>query len=70
MMENVMRLTQLTGYPRPTLGTLALARHGVTHGPAAADAALQAVRTIPSRRTGCQGEVGQKPSIKKSRSRT
>lgn len=57
-------LTQLTRYPRPTLGTPALARHPVTGCLAMADTALETVCTEPARRTGCKEEVGQNLLIK------
>lgn len=58
-------LTQLTLYPLPTQGTLALACYMVTHRLAVADAVLETVCTIPSSGTSWEEEVGQKPSIKK-----
>lgn len=59
-----MGLTQLAGCPCPALGTLALAGDRVTGGLAVAEAALQAVGSVPARRTGCEGRQG-KPSMRK-----
>jgi len=58
--------TKLTGCPCSTLGTLALARHGVTCSLARADAALQAASTMPAWGTGWGEERAAKPWVRRA----